>query len=108
METVIDSMRSNIRVAVNTSRNDITNGFNIAYRYRDPKLAQAITAELAAKYINQQTAETISSTVAAQNFINTQVEQAKQALDDVDKQRVSFMSANVGKLPSEAQSLLKQ
>ncbi len=108
METVIDNMRSNIRVAVNTSRNDITNGFNIAYRYRDPKLAQAITAELAAKYINQQTAETISSTVAAQNFINTQVEQAKQALDDVDKQRVSFMSANVGKLPSEAQSLLNQ
>ena len=108
METVIDNMRSNIRVAVNTSRNDITNGFNIAYRYRDPKLAQAITAELAAKYINQQTAETISSTVAAQNFINTQVEQAKQALDDVDKQRVAFMSANVGKLPSEAQSLLNQ
>jgi polysaccharide chain length determinant protein (PEP-CTERM system associated) len=108
METVIDTMRSNIRVAVNTSRNDITNGFNIAYRYRDPKLAQAITAELAAKYINVQTADTISSNVAAVNFINTQVEQAKQALDSIDKQRVEFMSANVGKLPSEAQSLLNQ
>ena len=108
METVIDTMRSNIRVAVNTSRNDITNGFNIAYRYRDPKLAQAITAELAAKYINVQTADTISSNVAAVNFINTQVEQAKQALDSIDKQRVEFMSANVDKLPSEAQSLLNQ
>ena len=108
METVIDTMRDNIRVAVNTSRNDITNGFNIAYRYRDPKLAQAITAELASKYVNVQTSETISSNVAAVNFIDQQVAQAKEALDAVDKQRVEFMSANVGKLPNEVQSLLNQ
>ena len=108
METVIETMRDNIRVAVNTSRNDITNGFNIAYRYRDPKLAQAITAELASKYVYVQTNETISSNTSAVNFINNQVSQAREALDAVDKQRVEFMSANVGKLPSEAQSLLNQ
>jgi polysaccharide chain length determinant protein (PEP-CTERM system associated) len=108
METVIETMRDNIRVAVNTSRNDITNGFNIAYRYRDPKIAQAITAELASKYINVQTADTISSNVAAVNFINNQVAQAQEALATIDKQRVEFMSANVGKLPNEAQSLLTQ
>ena len=108
MESVIETMRANIRVAVNTSRNDITNGFNIAYRYRDPKLAQAITAELASKYVNQQTSESITSNVAAMNFINTQVNQAQEALAAIDRQRVEFMSANVGKLPSEAQSLLNQ
>lgn len=108
METVIETMRDNIRVAVNTSRNDITNGFNIAYRYRDPRIAQAITAELASKYINVQTADTISSNVAAVNFINNQVAQAQETLSAVDKQRVEFMSANVGKLPNEAQSLLTQ
>jgi len=42
MEGVIDMMRSDIRVAQNTSRNDITNGFNISYRYRDPRTTQAI------------------------------------------------------------------
>jgi polysaccharide chain length determinant protein (PEP-CTERM system associated) len=108
METVIDTMRENIRVAVNTSRNDITNGFNIAYRYRDPKLAQAITAELATKYVDAQTSETITSNVAAVNFINQQVAQAQEALAALDKQRVEFMSANVGKLPNEVQSLLNQ
>jgi polysaccharide chain length determinant protein (PEP-CTERM system associated) len=108
METIIENMRDNIRVAVNTSRNDITNGFNIAYRYRDPRLAQAITAELASKYVNVQTADTISSNVAAVNFINNQVSQAQEALAAVDKQRVEFMSANVGKLPNEVQSLLNQ
>jgi polysaccharide chain length determinant protein (PEP-CTERM system associated) len=108
MEGVIDTMRSNIRVAVNTSRNDITNGFNIAFRYRDPKLAQAITAELASKYVSVQTNETITSNVSAVNFINNQVAQAQEAVAAVDKQRLEFMSANVGKLPSEAQSLLNQ
>lgn len=108
METVIETMRDNIRVAVNTSRNDITNGFNIAYRYRDPKIAQAITAELASKYIDVQTTDYINSNISAQKFIDSQVAQAQEAVAALDKQRLEFMSANVGKLPSEAQSLLNQ
>jgi hypothetical protein len=31
MEALIDYMRTSIHVEVNTSRNDITNGFNITY-----------------------------------------------------------------------------
>src|SRR5687767_8419164 len=55
IEGVINMMRMDINVKVNTSRNDITNGFNISYRYRDAKTAQAITSELAGKYISVQT-----------------------------------------------------
>jgi polysaccharide chain length determinant protein (PEP-CTERM system associated) len=108
METVIDTMRDNIRVAVNTSRNDITNGFNIAFMYRDPKIAQAITAELASKYINVQTADVVNSSTAAKTFIDNQVAQAQEAVAAVDKQRVDFMSQNVGILPTEVQSLFAQ
>ena len=108
MEAVIDTMRDNIRVAVNTSRNDITNGFNIAYRYRDPRIAQAITSELASKYINVQTAEDVNRNTAAKKFIDDQVAQAQEALSAIDRQRVEFMSQKVGQLPSEAQSLLNQ
>jgi polysaccharide chain length determinant protein (PEP-CTERM system associated) len=108
METVIDTMRDNIRVAVNTSRNDITNGFNIAYRYRDPRIAQAITAELASKYINVQTEEDVHRNTAAKTFIDNQVAQAMEAVAAIDKQRSDFMSAKVGQLPSEAQALLNQ
>jgi len=108
MESVIDTMKDNIRVAVNTSRNDITNGFNIAYRYRDPRIAQAITAELASKYINVQTNEDVNRNTAAKKFIDDQVAQAQEALTAIDKQRSEFMTAKVGQLPSEAQSLLNQ
>ena len=108
MELLIDYMRKSINVEVNTSRNDITNGFNITYRGRDPKTTQAVTAELASKYINEQTKNTINSTTSAKQFIDQQVRQTKEELDAVDRQRLDFMQKNVGNLPSEAASLVGQ
>lgn len=108
MEHVIDRTRNDIDVAVNRSRNDITHGFNISFRYREPKIAQAVTAELASKYINFQTNETLNSNVAAKSFFDQQVNQAREALSAVDKQREEFMAANVGKLPKETDALLSQ
>jgi polysaccharide chain length determinant protein (PEP-CTERM system associated) len=108
MESVIDMMRRDIAVQINTSRNDITDGFDIKYRYRDPKVTQAVTAELASKYITEQTANTVNSTVAAKQFIDNQVKQTKDELDAIDQKRLQFMKENLGSLPSEAQSLLSQ
>ena len=108
MEVVIDTMRRDIKVAVNTSRNDITNAFNISFRGRNPRTTQAVTAELASRYIDEQTKNTVTSTAAARQFIDQQVLQTKQELDLVDKQRLEFMQTNVGNLPSEATSLVSQ
>jgi polysaccharide chain length determinant protein (PEP-CTERM system associated) len=107
-ELLVDYMRRSIKVEVNTSRNDITNGFNITYRGRDPKTTQAVTAELASKYIDEQTKNTINSTTSAKQFIDQQVRQTKEELDAVDRQRLDFMQKNVGNLPSEAASLVGQ
>jgi succinoglycan biosynthesis transport protein ExoP len=108
MEVLIDYMRASIKVEVNTSRNDITNGFNITYRGRNAKTTQAVTAELASKYIDEQTKNTINSTSSAKQFIDQQVNQTKEELDAVDKERLDFMQKNVGNLPSEAASLVGQ
>ena len=108
MEAVIDTMRNDIKVAVNTSRNDITNAFNISFRGRNPRTTQAVTAELASRYIDEQTKNTVTSTASARQFIDQQVLQTKQELDAVDKQRLEFMQTNVGNLPSEATSLVSQ
>ena len=108
MEVVIKEMRRDIKVEVNTSRNDITNGFNIRYRYRDPKKTQLVTAELASKYIDEQTKNTISSTRSAKEFIEQQAREAKEELEAADQQRLQFMQQNLGNLPGEAQSLLGQ
>jgi polysaccharide chain length determinant protein (PEP-CTERM system associated) len=108
MESIIDMMRQDIKVEVNTSRNDITNGFNITYRGRDPKITQAVTSELAGKYINEQTKNTVDSTNSARQFIDQQVRQARDELNGVDDKRLEFMQKNVGNLPTEATSLVGQ
>jgi succinoglycan biosynthesis transport protein ExoP len=107
MESIFSMIRSDIKVDVNT-RNDITNGFDISYRYRDPKIAQAVTAELASQYINVQAAEQLSSAQAALQFIDNQVSQTKDELDAIDAKRLKFMQENLGSLPSSGPSLLGQ
>src|SRR2546430_11864568 len=77
MELLIDSMRKQIKVEVSTSNHEITNGFNITYRGRDPKSTQAVAAELASRYINEQTKGTVNAGTSAKQFIEEQVRQAK-------------------------------
>lgn len=108
MEFLVDGMRKDIKVEVNTTRNDVTNGFNITYRGRDPRTTQALTAELASKYVDEQTKNTISSSAAAKLFIEQQVKLAKDELDKIDKQRLEFMQRNLNNLPSGAASLVAQ
>ncbi|MEP6922703.1 MAG: GNVR domain-containing protein [bacterium] len=107
METIVATMRKDIKVEV-TSRNDITNGFNISYRYRDPRTTQAVTAALAGKYVSEQARNTVNSTISAKGFIDNQAKQAKDELDAVDRSRLEFMQKNVGNLPSEATTLVGQ
>jgi len=108
MESIINMMRKDIRVEVNTSRNDITNGFNITYHGRDPRTTQAVTAELASKYIDEQTKNTVNSTSSAKQFIDQQVKEAQDELTLVDNKRLEFMQQNVGNLPTQATSLVGQ
>ena len=79
-------MRKQIKVEVNTSRNEITNGFNITYRGRDPKSTQVVAAELASKYIDEQTKGTVNAGTSAKQFIEEQVRMAKEELDAIDTQ----------------------
>ena len=108
MENIIDNMRRDIKVEVNTSRNEITNGFNITFRGRNPKTTQAVTAALASKYIDEQTKSTINSTTSARQFIENQTRQAKEELDAADLKRLEFMQKNVDNLPSAAATLIGQ
>jgi len=106
MELLIDQMRKQIKVEVNTTRNEITNGFNITYRGRDPKTTQAVTAELASKYIDEQTKGTVNAGTSAKQFIEEQVRLAKEELDTIDTQRLTYLQQNMNNLPSQSQALV--
>ena len=106
MEVIIEEMRKGIKVEVNTSRNDITNAFNITYRGRDPKTTQAVAAELASKYVDEQTRGTANAGASAKQFIEEQVRSAKDELDAIDNQRLAYLQQNMNNLPSQSQALV--
>jgi len=106
MELLIDQMRKQIKVEVNTSRNEITNGFNITYRGRDPKSTQNVAADLASKYIDEQTKGTVNAGTSAKQFIEEQVRAAKEELDTIDTQRLTYLQQNMNNLPSQSQALV--
>jgi polysaccharide chain length determinant protein (PEP-CTERM system associated) len=108
MESIFAMIGSAIKVDVNTSRNDITNGFDISFQYRDPRIAQAVTSELAGQYISVQKQEQISNAKAALQFINNQAEQTKGELSEIDGRRLKFMQENLLNLPSQGGSILGQ
>src|SRR5437588_8656951 len=106
MELLIDSMRKQIKVQIKTSNHEITNGFNITYRGRDPKSTQAVAAELASRYINEQTKGTVNAGTSAKQFIEEQVRQAKEELDSIDTERLKYLQQNMNNLPSQSQALV--
>jgi polysaccharide chain length determinant protein (PEP-CTERM system associated) len=106
MELLIDSMRKQINVTVNTSNREITNGFNITYRGRDPKSTQAVARELASMYVDEQIKGTENGGTSAKQFIEEQVRQAKEELDAIDTQRLTYLQQNMNNLPSQSQALV--
>jgi polysaccharide chain length determinant protein (PEP-CTERM system associated) len=106
MEVIIEVMRKGITVEVNTSRNDITNAFNITYRGRDPKTTQAVAGELASRYVDEQTKGTINAGTSAKQFIEEQVRAAKEEVDAIDTQRLAYLQQNMNNLPSQSQALV--
>jgi polysaccharide chain length determinant protein (PEP-CTERM system associated) len=105
MEAVIDRMQKDIKVELNTTRNDITNGFNLTYRGRDPRLTQAVTAELASKYVNAQTDASSRNVKVTEDFFATQIGRKKEELDAIAQRRLDFMKQNLANLPDGGNSL---
>lgn len=108
MESVIDRMRKDIHVELNTTRNDITNGFNLTYRGRDPKVTQMVTAELAGKYVNAQTTASSRGNQSAKDLFERQLVQKKQELDEIASRRLEFMKGNLSSLPATGDSISAQ
>ena len=109
MELIIEKMSRNI--VVETEKNDEdhkTAAFKITYRDRSPEAARNVTSELAGKYVNAQVKTSTETAEVTSEFLETQLAEAKSALDALEKQRLGIMSQNVETLPDSAQGLIAQ
>jgi polysaccharide biosynthesis transport protein len=108
MENLVERMRTqDIRVTLNTSR-EVTNGFYLSFRGPDPRVTQAVTAELARKYVEAQTRAAVQDADITNRFFEEKVAEAKSQLDAIDNRRLQFMQTNLSSLPESGASLLGQ
>ncbi|MBS1797109.1 MAG: hypothetical protein JSS81_25000 [Acidobacteria bacterium] len=108
MALIVDKMRKNIVVEVEKSDNEKLAAFRISYRDRKPDATRNVTAELAAKYVN---AQVLASTKTAENtrdFLQRELENAKNELNQIESERLKIMMQNVETLPESGQGLIAQ
>jgi len=109
MDELVERMRTrDLRITLNTSRNDITNGFVIAFRGQEPRSTQAVTEALAAKYVSTQTKAAGDEASLTLEFFKDRLDQEKQKLDEIDTRRLRAMQQNLTSLPSQTQALVGQ
>ncbi len=107
-ELIIERMRRNIEVDLEKTDNEKLAAFRIAYRDRTPEAARNVTAELASKYVNAQVIDQQQIAKETGEFIDTQLAEKKQALDELEKNRLNIMMTNVETLPENDRGLIAQ
>jgi polysaccharide chain length determinant protein (PEP-CTERM system associated) len=109
MDELVEQMRTkDIKINLNTSRNDITNGFFLSFRSSDPRSAHDVTEALARKYVDAQRQDAGQGATLTKEFFTDKLNQAKEQLDEIDKRRLEFMQGHINNLPSETPALVGQ
>lgn len=109
MDELVERMRTkDVKLTLNTSRNEVTNGFVLGFRGPEKRVTQAVTEALASKYVAMQMAAAGSESQNTKEFFTEKLNQAKEQLDGIDKKRLEFMTTNINSLPSESVALVGQ
>lgn len=108
MELVIAKMYKNIKVDLEETGDQKVAAFRIRYRDREPQSTRNVTAELASKYVNAQVQNTTEIAESTKELFSRQLDEKKTALDDLEKQRLDIMTANVATLPESEQGLVAE
>lgn len=108
MELIIEKMYKNIKVETEETGDQKVAAFRIRYRDRDPQATRNVAAELASKYVNAQVQNSTEIAQTTKELFERQLDEKKTALDDLEKQRLDIMTANVQTLPESEQGLVAQ
>lgn len=111
MEDVIDKMRGSIPIRPTegiAASGRIMPAMQISFIYPDKYLAQKVCADLVTRFIDASSQGMSESTAAVHSFIQDELTQAKEQLDELDKKVTEFRTKNAGHLPEEMQMNLQQ
>src|SRR5579871_2569949 len=116
LDDVIENMRlydikcCPLLQTANTQRSDRVQypAFQIGFAYSNRFVAQKVTTDLVARFLEENVREVSQQTVSTTQFLHDQWEAAKKKLDDVEQKLSVFRGQNLGRLPEEQQSNYQQ
>jgi succinoglycan biosynthesis transport protein ExoP len=103
----VERMRKDIQIElVRDPGNEIT-AFNVYYSARDPHVAQRVTSELTNLFIDENLEIRQQQSENTTNFLEGQLETARQSLAEQEAKVREFKGDHVGELPSQQASNLQ-
>lgn len=104
MEDVVQRMRGDIKPSVDGKE---ATSFRVSYISREPKTAQKVTERLASLYIEENLRDRENLAESTNQFLESQLEDAKRRLIEHEKKLEEYRRAHSGQLPSQLQSNLQ-
>jgi polysaccharide chain length determinant protein (PEP-CTERM system associated) len=110
-DEVVERMRRNIRIEVQNDdrdrRNPRTVGFSVLYTTTTPQAAMTIANELAALYVNEDVRYREKHAVSASEFLDTQLKDVRERLQNQERRVAEFKERNMGELPEQREANLR-
>ncbi len=108
MDDIVNDMRRDIQIlpiqtptSVGSDNRQMATAFSISFTYTDRYKAQAVVRLLVAKFTNQNVQVLRQKAHLTADFLQDEVNQAHQKLNNLDDEITKFKVANNGKLPEE-------
>jgi polysaccharide chain length determinant protein (PEP-CTERM system associated) len=102
MEDIVEKMRSDISIEVVKG-----DAFRVDYVARDPRTAMKVTEKLASLVIEENLRDRETLAEGANQFFETQLEDARQRLVEHEKKLEEYRRQHAGQLPSQLESNLQ-
>jgi polysaccharide chain length determinant protein (PEP-CTERM system associated) len=102
MESIVEYMRTN--VVVETVRDD---AFKVSFSDTTPRTAMIVTDRLASMFIDENTRDRSVMADSTNQFLESQLEDARQRLLSHERKLEEFRNRNAGELPSQLQTNLQ-
>lgn len=105
MQDVVDRMRANIVVDVVKSQQDSRDAeaFYVRFTYPDRDIATRVTSRIGDLFIDVNARDRGSLADATSGFLETQLEEARQRLEEQERKLEQFRERNAGRLPSQVE-----
>ena len=96
-EDVLQKMRDSIEVQPATKGD----AFVVSFTYEDRRLALEVVNRLAAAFIDESNEDRTLFAEATTDFLQTQLDDARRRLEELDKRVAAYRTQHAGELPSE-------